>query len=92
MKITEIVNLSKIDSLYDYGKFSQQELNELSSQISFSKYKNQYNKIRNDEQIILPLKEGIEIFLENLKDDNNSYYLLICILLLQWLLIYLSKN
>ena len=73
MKITEIVNLSKIDSLYDYGKFSQEELNELSSQISFSKYKNQYNKIRNDEQIILPLKEGIEIFLENLKDDNNSY-------------------
>lgn len=74
MKITEIVNFNKIDSIYDYSKFSQEQLNELSLQISLSKYKNKYNKIRNDEQIILPLKEGIEIFLENLRDDSNSYY------------------
>ena len=54
-------------------KANQQEHQNIFTQ-KYDEFYDLWNKIRNDEQIILPLKEGIEIFLENLKDDNNSYY------------------
>ncbi len=69
------LNLNTIQTIYDFGNFSKSQINILNFYLSDSKYKNEFEKIRKDEKVVLDLKNNINLFLnETKKECNISFF------------------
>ena len=65
------LNLNTIKTLYDFGNFTKSQINILNFYLSYSKYKNKFEKIRKDEKVVLDLKKNIDVFLNEIKTECN---------------------
>ena len=69
------LNLNTIQTIYDFGKFSESQIKTLNFYLLDSKYKNEFEKIRKDEKVVLGLKNNINLFLnETKKECNISFF------------------
>ena len=51
------LNLNTIQTIYDFGNFNKSQIKILNLYLSDTKYKNEFEKIRKDEKIVLDLKK-----------------------------------
>ena len=65
------LNLNTIQTIYDFGNFSKSQIKILNFYLSDSKYKNEFEKIRKDEKVVLDLKNNIDVFLNETKTECN---------------------
>ena len=65
------LNLNSIQTIYDFGNFTKSQINILNFYLSDSKYKNEFEKIRKDEKVVLDLKNNINLFLNETKSECN---------------------
>ena len=65
------LNLNTIQTIYDFGNFSKSQIETLNFYLSDTKYKNEFEKIRKDEKVVLDLKNNINVFLNETKTECN---------------------
>ena len=65
------LNLNTIQTIYDFGNFSKSQIKILNLYLSVTKYKNEFEKIRKDEKVVLDLKKNIDVFLNEIKTECN---------------------
>ena len=65
------LNLNTIQTFYDFGNFTKSQIKTLNFYLSDSKYKNEFEKIRKDEKVVLDLKNSINLFLNETKSECN---------------------
>ena len=65
------LNLNTIQTIYDFGSLTKSQINILNFFLSDTKYKNEFEKIRKDEKVVLDLKNNINLFLNETKTECN---------------------
>ena len=65
------LNLNTIQTIYDFGNFTKSQINIFNFYLSNSKFKNEFEKIRKDEKVVLDLKKNIDVFLNETKTECN---------------------
>ena len=65
------LNLNTIQTIYDFGNFTKSQINIFNFYLSNSKFKNEFEKIRKDEKVVLDLKNNIDVFLNETKTECN---------------------
>ena len=65
------LNLNTIQTIYDFGNFTKSQINIFNFYLLDSKFKNEFEKIRKDEKVVLDLKNNIDVFLNETKTECN---------------------
>ena len=65
------LNLNTIETIYDFGNFTKSQIKILNLYLSVTKYRNEFEKIRKDEKVVLDLKNNINLFLNETKTECN---------------------
>ena len=65
------LNLNTIQTFYDFRSFTKSQIKILNLYLSDTKYKNEFEKIRKDENVVLDLKNNINVFLNETKTECN---------------------
>jgi len=65
------LNLNTIQTFYDFRSFTKSQIKILNLYLSDTKYKNEFEKIRKDERVVLDLKNNINLFLNETKTECN---------------------